>query len=381
MKVLFVHDHRFYESDGKYYSYKFSQQTWEPYLQGGNDVIVCARKTQKICTQLASTDSRVKYCLTSSFTGALSAIKNYGNICKELTELVKDADCIIVRLPSILGIFAAQIAKKFQKKILAEVVGDAYDAYKYYGTFPGQVAAPIYKILNRNTVNKADAVLYVTKEYLQKLYPSKGLTFGCSDILLAPVPVDILNQRIIKIGHESTDFICGEVGNISLPYKGYEVMIKAMSILKDRGKIVQFYVVGGGNPEYFYKQAEIYGVRDQVCYCGVKDHDNINQFYDSLDIYVHPSYTEGCPRVVVEAMSRGCPCLASCAGGIPELVNKMCIHNIGDANKLADDIELLYKNKEIRKQLAIENYQCAKEYYSDSILSKRMGFYKKFFQL
>ena len=58
-----------------------------------------------------------------------------------------------------------------------------------------------------------------------------------------------------------------------------------------------------------------------------------------------------------------------------------CIHNIGDANKLADDIELLYKNKEICKQLAIENYQCAKEYYSDNILSQRMGFYKKFFQL
>lgn len=47
MKVLFVHDHRFYEENGQYYSTKFSPKTWQPYLQGGNEVLMYARKTEK----------------------------------------------------------------------------------------------------------------------------------------------------------------------------------------------------------------------------------------------------------------------------------------------------------------------------------------------
>lgn len=381
MKVLFVHDHRFYENDGVYFSTKFSQQTWEPYLQNGNIVTVYARRTTKNCVQVSSTDPHIKYMLSNSFTSPLSAIKNYKLICNELGELIRQSDCVIVRLPSIFGIIAARIAYNNRKKLMAEVVGDAYDAYKYYGNIVGLLFAPLFKALNKNAVRKMDAVLYVTKDYLQKLYPSKKIACGCSDTLLEPVSYDILAKRIKKIDSRRDTLICGEVGNISMSYKGYEVMLKAMSILQNKGIKVDFHVVGGGNPEKFYKQAKSYGVRGNVFYDGTVEHSKISEFYDFLDVYVHPSYTEGLPRVVVEAISRGCPCLVSRAGGTPELVADICIHNIKDANKLALDLELLYRNKEVCKQIAAENFERAKDFYAVNLLPIRKEFYNTFFNL
>lgn len=381
MKVLFVHDHRFYENDGIYYSPKFSQQTWKPYLQNGNDVTVYARRTSKKCEQVASTDTRVNYVLSNSFSSPLTAIKNYNIIKTELESLIRDSNCVIVRLPSITGIIASRIAYKYKKKLMAEVVGDAYDAYKYYGNLTGKIFAPVFKLLNKNAVRKMDAVLYVTKDYLQKLYPSSKLICACSDVLLEPVSHEVLEKRLKKIELRKDTFVCGEVGNISVPYKGYEVMLKAMSILKEKGIIIDFHIVGGGSPKRFYKQAESYGVRSQVYYDGMMVHSKISEFYDSLDVYVHPSYTEGLPRVVAEGISRGCPCLVSRAGGTSEFVNENCIHEIKDAKKLALDLEALYNDKELCRNLAVENFNHAKIYYTENLLSIRMEFYNKFFRL
>jgi glycosyltransferase involved in cell wall biosynthesis len=47
---------------------------------------------------------------------------------------------------------------------------------------------------------------------------------------------------------------------------------------------------------------------------------SIFEFLDSIDLFVMPSRAEGLPRALVEAMSRGCPCIASAVGGIPELL-------------------------------------------------------------
>lgn len=381
MKVLFVHDHRFYVEGDKYYSTKFSPETWKTYIQEDNTVMVFARRTLKKCTQLSSDDPRVEYHLTSIFTNPLSAILRYKKLKEEIKDAVSVADCVVVRMPSITGIIAASIAKKQGKRLLAEVVGDAFDAYKYYGNLSGRIFAPIFKFLNKRAIKNMDAVLYVTKEYLQNLYPTNGITSGCSDALLDAVPETVLQMRLDKIAEAKTSIKCGEVGNISMPYKGYEVMLQAMSILSRDGIMIEFHVVGGGDPTQFYDMANKYGVRDYVHYDGMMNHSEINNFYDSIDIYVHPSFTEGLPRVVAEAISRGCPCLVSKAGGTPELVNSRYTHNIKDYKKLADDLKLLIADKELCKNVAIENYNNAKLYYADNLKSIRMDFYKRFFQL
>ena len=44
----------------------------------------------------------------------------------------------------------------------------------------------------------------------------------------------------------------------------------------------------------------------------------------AADLFCFPSYSEGCPNVLIEALSSGCPVVASGVGGIPELVKSDC---------------------------------------------------------
>ena len=59
-------------------------------------------------------------------------------------------------------------------------------------------------------------------------------------------------------------------------------------------------------------------------------------------VYIQPSRIEGLPRALIEAMSRGCACVGSSVGGIPELLNNQYIHEVNDYNSLAVKIFDLY---------------------------------------
>lgn len=380
MRILFVHDHKFYYKNGIAYSNQFTESTWEPYTLNGNDVMVFARKTNKKCSQ-SSMAKGVFFCLTESYTKPISILYKYNTIFKELKSLVLQCDCVIARFPGVLSIIAASIAVKYKKKVMAEVVGNAYEAYRHYGNIQGWLMAPVYQFLNKKAIRNTNAAIYVTKKYLQVKYPTKGQSCACSDVLIEPVCEDVLQKRLSKIDKEKDHFVCGGIGNISVAYKGYEVMLKAMCLLQKENIIVDYHIAGGGIPDTFYALAEKYGVRKQVYYEGMIDHSKINQFYDKLDVYVHPSFLEGLPRVVVEAISRGCPCATSDVGGTPELVGIEFIHKSGDAVKLARDIKRFYLNKEIMKVVAKENFERAKSYYSDQLKPLRIDFYNQFYHL
>lgn len=380
MKILFVHDHRFYAENSICYSTKFTSSTWKPYLINGNNLVVYARRSTNVCPQKCS-DEGIEFKLTDYYTDSLSFLKNYLKIKNELEVLVNDCDRVIVRLPSVLGVMACKIAKLLNKKIMAEVVGDAYDAYRYYGTLQGKLLAPLFKYLNKKYIYDCDAVLYVTNSYLQSLYPTRGISIGCSDVYIEDVPITVLNNRITRIHDRKGKIICGEIGNISMPYKGYEVMIKAIRRLKNMNIDVEYQIAGGGNPKKVLDIAKKYGLEKSVVYRGMIEHRKIYQFYDSIDIYVHPSLTEGLPRVVIEAISRGCPCLASNAGGTPEIIDKKYIHKIKDYKKLSDDIISLYSDIRELENVAIKNYESAKQYYSDYLETIRLDFYSKFYNL
>ena len=61
----------------------------------------------------------------------------------------------------------------------------------------------------------------------------------------------------------------------------------------------------------------------------------------AADLFCLPSYSEGCPNVVVEALGCGCPVVATAVGGIPELVDERCGMLVPprDAGKLSEALE------------------------------------------
>jgi glycosyltransferase involved in cell wall biosynthesis len=92
---------------------------------------------------------------------------------------------------------------------------------------------------------------------------------------------------------------------------------------------------------------------------------------DEIDIYIQPSRQEGLPRSLIEAMSRGCLCIGSEAGGIPELLESQYIHKTGSGKSLFNRIDEHLHNA----YLCERNIEAAKQYDSKLINSKRNSFF------
>ncbi|MGI6537806.1 MAG: glycosyltransferase family 4 protein [Caldicoprobacterales bacterium] len=141
----------------------------------------------------------------------------------------------------------------------------------------------------------------------------------------------------------------------------------------------EFHILGDGDIEPWAADVGKLGIKDKVKFCGVlPGGEPVLKWLDQMDIYIQPSFQEGLPRAVIEAMSRGCPVIASSAGGIPELIDGSCIHRPGDYNALAEKIERVICDKELSMSLTKENLETAKQYTKVLLDQKRNEFWSCF---
>jgi glycosyltransferase involved in cell wall biosynthesis len=89
-----------------------------------------------------------------------------------------------------------------------------------------------------------------------------------------------------------------------------------------------------------------------------------------VDLLVLPSYNEGLPYVVIEAMASGLSVIASSVGGIPEAIRhgeNGYIIEPGDSQSLARYILSLAADREFREAMGEHNRQRAVEHYSSDV--------------
>jgi glycosyltransferase involved in cell wall biosynthesis len=138
-------------------------------------------------------------------------------------------------------------------------------------------------------------------------------------------------------------------------------------------------ILGQGSPESWISRLQNYNLIDQIKFCGTLPGGKpVMDWLDKIDLYIQPSFHEGLPRAVIEAMSRGCPALASNTGGIPELLPSSCIHEKGNWKRLATQVLNLVENLDEQKKLAHLNFKTAQNYTKTVLTPRREEFWKKF---
>jgi glycosyltransferase involved in cell wall biosynthesis len=108
------------------------------------------------------------------------------------------------------------------------------------------------------------------------------------------------------------------IGRLS-PEKGVDVLLNALALLQKKGKQFTAVIVGDG-PERAALEALALtlGVSESVCFTGHLASADV--IYDSADVIVLPSRSEGLPNTLLEAMRADRPTVATAVGGIPEVV-------------------------------------------------------------
>ena len=153
----------------------------------------------------------------------------------------------------------------------------------------------------------------------------------------------------------STRFRCCIVGSIQ-PLKGQDEAIKALSELVRRGVDAHLLIVGDGDMSFtasLNEQVRDYGLERRVTFTGyVKEP---MRFMRIADVTLLCSAWEAFGRVIVEAMLAGKPIIATAnSGGTAELIEEGktgLLYERGNYIELADKIQYLYENPEVRSKL------------------------------
>jgi glycosyltransferase involved in cell wall biosynthesis len=105
------------------------------------------------------------------------------------------------------------------------------------------------------------------------------------------------------------------------PTKGNAVLLQAMADLRNRGVDAEAVIVGDGvRREALEQLAEGLGVAGRVRFVGAVGQDRIPEQFAAADVFCLPSFAEGVPVVLMEAMAMEVPVVATAIMGVPELV-------------------------------------------------------------
>lgn len=114
-----------------------------------------------------------------------------------------------------------------------------------------------------------------------------------------------------------------------VPYKGADMLIKALASPLLQDKRITLDVVGSG-PELaaLKKLVEILNLVDKVSFAGWVKQNETASYYLKSDVFCFPSVREFGGAVVMEAMAAGLPCIVVNNGGIGEYVNDECGYKV-----------------------------------------------------
>lgn len=377
-----MHDHVFVRApNGMYYSDgKLVASSWERYLEFCEKLYIVCRVSDVIDEAAIlkldlSSRENVEFVPVIGVSHYTVIFRNFFVNYRTLYSIFRRSTLIILRVPSFTSFIAYLVILRLNTKYCVEVVASARESLVAILGTKGIFVAWALEKFTKFIVGRAVGAIYVTKSFLQRKYPTKKVAAVASNIELAAVGADVLMRRLSSATAAST-FRLGVIGSYTQNYKGIDLAVHALKILQDSGMNFTLEVVGKGDSSILIELAKSLGVEDRVKFVGtVKSGRDIYAWLDTVDMYIQPSRTEGLPRSLVEAMSRGCPVVASRIGGIPELVDPEFLHESGDYEELAKKIAVLAACPTVRQCQSKINFEKAALYYADNLRVVRSDFF------
>jgi glycosyltransferase involved in cell wall biosynthesis len=126
-------------------------------------------------------------------------------------------------------------------------------------------------------------------------------------------------------------------------------------LVRDKRSVMLHVVGGGPDREILEHYAGSLGMQPFVTFHGFTPQDKLNELYRRADIFALPSFAEGLPGVLMEAMAMEIPCVATRITGVPELIRDGIDGLLvppSDADALARAIASLIDDPALRRRIA-----------------------------
>jgi len=198
------------------------------------------------------------------------------------------------------------------------------------------------------------------------------------EIPSAPTDADRHDVRAAW-GLGADEFVIGCVANLK-PGKGIEHLVRAFASLRPSGEDAHLVLVGEGPLHLqFVELARRLGVASRIHFHGT-DTDP-TRLLPGIDVFVHPSESEGLPNAVLEAAAAGLPIVATDAGGTGEIVQSRVtgiLVPVGAIDAMATAIEELRADRMERERLGIAAREHARKAFGmERFVSETAALYRR----
>ncbi len=238
-----------------------------------------------------------------------------------------------------------------------------------------------YNIFSRFALKMTDKIIAITPweiSFIKK--------FGGDEEKIVNIPNGMSEEFFIKIkkndfrkkhGIKENEKLILFFGRLSVT-KAPDKFVEIAKIILQKRKDIKFLIVGPDEGMKEIVKNKI-GKEDKILLLdAIRDRKEVIKMYKSADVFVMPSFREGLPLTLFEAMASGLPIVASPVNGISYEMkdgeNGFLI-KYGDNEKFAEKIIELLDNKKLRDKVIENNLEKAKNYSWDKIYKRTMEVY------
>lgn len=369
-RLIYISDNRYYVDDeGNWYSEGvFPKEIQEVFSDVDEWVFYgrlehLAAHKNKYLIEKGNNINQIRFVgLWNRKSGAKALLMSIIQQIRILKKEIEKSDVVYLKFNYFSSYLSTLIPTTWKKYTISHMVGDL-DCIQYIYKNPLiKIVVAARRILYRRAANRLNLQIFVSEKLKNK--------YACQRENAIAICENRIKLRQITDKHYDDD--SGTkllfVGRLSKE-KGVELLIQALANTPD----VKLSIVGDGiERDKLKKLTEELNLENRVEFLGnVKWGTDLFSVVKNSDCLVLPSYSEGLPLVLVEAMSFGVPVIATDVGGIPEIVDDgvngfLC--KSGDVESLMETIVKFEKSD--KNSLSKNALQTARTYSLDSMNTK-----------
>ncbi len=263
---------------------------------------------------------------------------------------------------------------------VAHLLGSVGVVHVHGGRFYEFIASlgPVGRALLRQALEMAGAVVVLSQDWLDRLRP-----YACS-ARWRIVPNGVVVPPSLNTDRKSPAPAFLFMGNLGEP-KGVRDLVAAVALARRQGFRGDVAIAGGetaaGQRETVERQIEQSGCSPLVHLVGVVSGKAKEAVLSRSNCFVLPSYAEGLPMAMLEAMAYGMPVIVTRVGAIPEAITdgvEGFLIGPGDVEALADRMVHLGRDVALRRRMGqAARWRVEAEYSIDVMVGRLVSVYRE----
>lgn len=348
--------------------YNFRGELLKEVIHKGYEVIVTGPNSEDAEKITALGAEFVEIPMNKNGTSVIGDLK----YCTLLRKLIKEEkpDVILSYTvkPVIYGAIAAHLAGI--KNINGMVTGGGYTFTAK--TFRAKVLGAIVRMLYRIGFHYTDHIIFQNPDDLRE-FRELGLVKKQNCFVVNGSGVNMAHFVPAALPERTSFFMLSRL----LKSKGVQEYLDAAKIINRKYPETEFYLLGkyetamqDAMPREIIEQCILDGIVKRF-----DETDDVRPYYEKCSVFVLPSYREGTPRTVLEAMAMGRAIITTDTNGCRETVHDGVngyLVPVGDAQAIAEKMREFIENSDLAAQMGQESIRLCKEKFESSKVNSEM---------